>query len=230
MTDSALTTSAKGATFLILLQIGSRALTFGVNQFILRYLSPEILGASVQLELYSITILYFARESLRVALQRQQDGIQAVINLAYLAVLMGTPLALVLAFLYLQSDFPSIAYFSDAIKIYAVATVIELLSEPGFAAASQKMLFKVRASAEGFSALARTAVTCGSVVLAHRSGVEIGVMPFANGQFAYAMGLLASYLYLLQPTGLKEGFSLLPKRMKSKCVQISTVIAHTRSY
>ena len=218
MSNSVLSASAKGATFLILLQIGSRALTFGVNQFILRYLSPEILGGAVQLELYSITVLYFARESLRVALQRQQDGVQAVINLAYLAVLLGAPLAFVLAVLYLRSDLPPIAYFPDAIQIYAVSIVIELLSEPGFAAASQKMLYKVRASAEGFAALARTAVTCGSVVLAHRSGTEVGVMPFANGQFAFATGLLVSYLYILRPTGTKEGFSLLPKKMQERCV------------
>src|SRR5438552_5484231 len=68
-----LSSSAKGATFLIFLQIGSRALTFGVNQILLCYLSPELLAISVQLELYSISVLYFARESLRVALQRQPD-------------------------------------------------------------------------------------------------------------------------------------------------------------
>ncbi|KAH0562264.1 hypothetical protein GP486_003037 [Trichoglossum hirsutum] len=68
---SLLSASAQGATFLILLQIGSRALTFGVNQVLLRYLSPELLGISTQLELYLISVLYFARESLRIALQRQ---------------------------------------------------------------------------------------------------------------------------------------------------------------
>ena len=219
MSNSVLSASAKGATFLILLQIGSRALTFGVNQFILRYLSPEVLGGAVQLELYSITVLYFARESLRVALQRQQDGVQAAINLAYLASLLGAPLAFILAFLYLRSDLPNIAYFPDAIKTYAVATVIELLAEPGFAAASQRMLYRVRASAEGFAALARTAATCGSVILAHRAGTDVGVMPFANGQFAFSMGLLASYLYLLQSEGFKEGFSLLPRKMKDRCVE-----------
>jgi hypothetical protein len=216
MSNSILSKSAKGASFLILLQIGSRALTFGVNQFILRYLSPETLGASVQLELFSITVLYFARESLRVALQRKADGVQAVVNLAYLAVLLGAPLAFMLGNLFLQSDLPNIAHFSDSIKIYAVSTVLELLSEPGFAASSQQLLFKARASAEGFAAIARTVVTCTTVVLAHRAGQDVGVLPFANGQFAYAAGLLASYLYLLQPIGRKEGFQLLPKKIQSE--------------
>src|SRR5438045_2854232 len=39
-----LSSSAKGATFLIFLQIGSRALTFCVNQILLHYLSPELLA------------------------------------------------------------------------------------------------------------------------------------------------------------------------------------------
>src|SRR5271155_2596960 len=65
--DMLLSTSAGGATLLIGLQVGSRALTFIVNQILLRYLSPEILGISTQLEVYSISVLFFARESLRVA-------------------------------------------------------------------------------------------------------------------------------------------------------------------
>ncbi|CAG8981105.1 hypothetical protein HYALB_00012626 [Hymenoscyphus albidus] len=67
------TTSTGGATLLIALQVGSRALTFIVNQILLRFLSPSILGISTQLEVYSISVLFFARESLRVAIQRQSD-------------------------------------------------------------------------------------------------------------------------------------------------------------
>ncbi|KAI9805274.1 MAG: Oligosaccharide translocation protein rft1 [Piccolia ochrophora] len=66
-----LSASAQGASFLIALQLTSRALTFAVNQILLRYLSPEFLAISSQLELYIITVLFFARESFRVALQRQ---------------------------------------------------------------------------------------------------------------------------------------------------------------
>jgi oligosaccharide translocation protein RFT1 len=74
--SSLLSRSAEGATFLIVLQIGSRALTFAVNQLLLQYLSPELLGISTQLEVYSISALFLARESLRVAIQRQTDTIE----------------------------------------------------------------------------------------------------------------------------------------------------------
>ncbi|KAI9710551.1 MAG: Oligosaccharide translocation protein rft1 [Bogoriella megaspora] len=215
---SPVSASARGASFLILLQLSTRLLTFLVNQFILRYLSPTILGASVQLELLSITILYFSRESLRVALQRQQaDGVQVVVNMAYLAVLMGAPMAVGLVGVYGRMEGSEVVVgFERSVRIYGVATVVELLAEPGFAAASQRMLYKVRASSEGFAALARTVVSCGSVVLAHRNGMEVGVLPFANGQFAYAVVLLGSYIYFLQPVGVREKFSLFPRKMVNR--------------
>ena len=124
MSTSILSASAKGATFLILLQVASRALTFAVNQILLRFLSPELLGVSAQLELFSISVLYFARESLRVALQRQAHGKQAVVNLAYLAVVTGLPLTYVLAHLWLQSDTPKVPYFAEALSLYCLSTFI----------------------------------------------------------------------------------------------------------
>jgi oligosaccharide translocation protein RFT1 len=128
--SSLLSKSAEGATFLISLQVGSRALTFAVNQLLLRYLSPELLGISTQLEVYSISVLFFARESLRLAIQRQNDPdvndegnqqqqrtshkpskergqaarkTQEVVNLAYISLVLGLFFAVVLAWVYLQS-------------------------------------------------------------------------------------------------------------------------------
>ena len=64
--------SAQGATYLVFLRIASRATTFLVNQILLRYLSPETLGIATQLDLFASSTLYFACESIRVALQRQR--------------------------------------------------------------------------------------------------------------------------------------------------------------
>ena len=127
--SSLLSTSAGAATLLIGLQVGSRALTFIVNQILLRYLSPARLGVSTQLEVYSITVLFFARESLRVAIQRQADTedddskrdreqrvpeghvdcrtapgrSQAIVNLAYISAYLGVLFAVFLAWLYLRT-------------------------------------------------------------------------------------------------------------------------------
>ncbi|KAE8454068.1 hypothetical protein EG329_007846 [Mollisiaceae sp. DMI_Dod_QoI] len=124
------TSSAIGAALLIAQQFGSRGLTFVVNQILLRYLSPELLGISTQLEVYSITVLFFARESLRVAIQRQADTedvytqtddekrkipsghvdastsagrTQTIVNLSYVSVYLGALFAVIVALLYTWS-------------------------------------------------------------------------------------------------------------------------------
>lgn len=61
----------RGASLLILLQVVSRAITFVANQILLRFLTAQLLGISTQLEVYYLSVLFFARESLRVAIQRQ---------------------------------------------------------------------------------------------------------------------------------------------------------------
>lgn len=63
--------AVRGASLLILLQVGSRALTFTANQVLLRFMTASLLGVSAQLEVYYLSVLFFARESLRVAIQRQ---------------------------------------------------------------------------------------------------------------------------------------------------------------
>lgn len=213
MSNSILSASAKGATFLILLQVGSRALTFAVNQVLLRFLSPELLGVSAQLELFSISVLYFARESLRVALQRQAHGTQAVVNLSYLATFFGIPLIYGLALLWLQSETPDVPYFVDALSLYCLATFVELLTEPAFSAVQQKLLYKVRATAESTATLLRCLGTCGSAIVARKYGVDIGVLPFAIGQLAYALGLLVVYAVKMWPITKAGHFSLLPKQI-----------------
>lgn len=130
--DSLPSKSVKGASFLILLQIGCRALTFIVNQVLLRFLSPHILGLSAQLELFSVSTLYFARESLRNALQHkpsddeqketaQEAGgennkgsdkvavsygptkrMQEIVNLSHAAIAIGVPLTVAFTWLYLR--------------------------------------------------------------------------------------------------------------------------------
>jgi oligosaccharide translocation protein RFT1 len=211
MSDDAVSASAKGASFLILLQIGSRALTFALNQILLRFLSPELLGVNVQLELYCISVLYFARESLRVALQRRADGTQAVINMSYLAIAAGVPLSYALAELYLQTEVPKVPFLVQSLRVYGIAAMVELFAEPSFVAAQQKMLYKVRASAEAAATIMKTFATVGLVVWASRQGTDLGVLPFAVGQLAYAMSLLVVYTARLVLVAKSEGFSLLPR-------------------
>ncbi|KAK0660173.1 Protein RFT1-like protein [Lasiodiplodia hormozganensis] len=214
MSGSALSASAKGATFLILFQVGSRALTFAVNQVLLRFLSPEVLGVAAQLELYSISVLYFSRESLRVALQRQAGSIQAVINLSYIAIVLSYILSHTLAWLWLRADVPDVPYFRQSLWLYAYSAVFELCTEPAFTATQQLMLYKVRASAESAATLVRCFVTCGFAIWASKQKLDTGVAPFAIGQTTYDLVLLAVYLWHVMPGAKKEKFALLPQSLK----------------
>ena len=240
--SSILAKSAQGATFLILFQIGSRALTFIVNQVLLRYSSPEILGISTQLELFAISVLYFARESLRVALQRQrlQDDqptsgskkrveervttlsrvevsngagrrAQSVINLSYIGIGLGIPLTYVFARIYLRSAEAAVlesAYFHQSVNVYAIATILELLSEPSFAVAQQQMLYGTRARAETFATSARCLITCATAVWASKTNSNLGPLPFAFGQLSYAIILNLVYLLKINSLRIQTNFSL----------------------
>ena len=243
-----LANSARGATFLIALQIGSRALTFIVNQILLRYLSPELLGISSQLELYAISVLYFARESIRVALQRQGGSeerneeekepgdvaaggkntadsraasrkAQEVVNLSYIAVLLGPPLAFVFARLYINKAGAAVLatpYIHTSLSLYALATTLELLIEPCFVIAQQQMLYGLRATAETSATFTRCVIACGVTIWASTSNRELGVLPFALGQLGYALLLNIVYYGGVWNRSTKGGFSLFPIFLSSK--------------
>src|SRR5436190_2074263 len=152
---SLLSASAAGAAFLVLIQRLSRLLTFVMNQLLVRYLSPSTLGVAAQLELYMITILYFSRESLRMALQRQVEGppaekeenagfgqpdgkivegtslgqSQTVVNLSYLVLPIGVVVAGLMQISYVgvsTEETTSQPYFRESVFIYTIATVMEL--------------------------------------------------------------------------------------------------------
>jgi oligosaccharide translocation protein RFT1 len=133
MADLGSSRALRGASLLILLQVSSRALTFTANQVLLRFMTAELLGVSAQLEVYYLSVLFFARESLRVAIQRQGNesadsskprhgeektsppasitpatttspaSTQAAVNISYLAVVLGALVALVFGQLYVSS-------------------------------------------------------------------------------------------------------------------------------
>ena len=223
MAEDAVSASAKGATFLILLQIGSRAITFVLNQYLLRFLSPELLGISTQLELFKIGTMYFSRESLRVAAERRSDGgVQASINLSYLAIFAGLPIGTILAEWYLRSSYAEIALFSQALRVNQLAAFVELLMEPAYTAVQHNLLYKYRAAAEGSSVVLKT-LTVFSLVLWGRSrGIDLGVLPFAAGELVNSITLTSVYWILITPIVRKQGISLFPRKMVSRCVHTAS--------
>lgn len=241
--DDGETKVVRGASLLILLQVFSRAVTFVANQLLLRFMTASLLGVSTQLEVYYLSVLFFARESLRVAIQRQgsvssdrssptkdakqqqKDGkqhtqaqeTQAVVNLGYIAIILGIAVAALLGWMYLGSiptaTLLTTPYLVPSVYIYALASVLELLSEPAFVVMQVRLQFGARASAEGVATFGKCAVTLMSAVWASRNGLELGVLPFALGQVAYGSGLLVTYTWYGSGLAKREGFSLLPRRL-----------------
>ncbi|KAK2040703.1 Rft-1-domain-containing protein [Colletotrichum somersetense] len=241
-------TVVRGASLLIILQIASRAVTFVANQLLLRFMTAQLLGVSTQLEVYYLSVLFFARESLRVAVQRQETRpggggggggggktpdddddddddennpareSQAVINLGYLAVLLGCFVTVGLGWLYLSSADHSTAStpnFLLALRLYAAAAVLELLSEPCFVLMQTRLRFGTRASAESTATFLRCTVTFAAAFWASRAGLDFGVLPFALGQLSYGAALLLVYLWSGARLARADGFSLLPKALGS---------------
>ncbi|ROV90491.1 hypothetical protein VMCG_09835 [Cytospora schulzeri] len=240
----------RGASLLILLQIVSRAITFIANQLLLRFLTAQLLGVSTQLEVYYLSVLFFARESLRVAIQRQgtissspdsssqsssspgdkhqanpssnvkrsqAQGTQAVVNLGYISIALGAAVAALLGWMYLSS-IPTATLLSTpnlvpSVYVYALASMLELLSEPAFVVMQIRLQFGARATAESVATFAKCFVTLASAYWASRHGVELGVLPFALGQTAYGLGLLGVYVWYGAGLAGREGFSLLPTRL-----------------
>jgi len=227
------TRALRGASLLILLQVVSRAVTFAANQLLLRFLTAQLLGVSTQLEVYYLSVIFFARESLRVAIQRQdssglatkdsKDGkegqanssAQAVVNLGYISIALGIPLALVLGWLYLNSlsaaTLASAPNLIVSLYIYAAAAVLELVSEPAFVVMQTRLQFGTRAAAESVATFLRCVVTLGSAVWG--ADRDLGVLPFALGQLSYGVGLLAVYAWHGAGLAKREAFSLLPRRI-----------------
>ena len=224
MAENAVSASAKGATFMVLVQISSRALTFALNQFLLRLLSPHLMGVAVQLELYIISSLYFSRESLRIATQRRSDGgVQAAINLSYLAIAAGLPIGALLAQVYLGTNYPNVPYLTTALRINQFTVMVELLSEPGFVAVQQNMLYKTRAAAEASAVILKTLATAGLVFWSHHQRIDLGVLPFAAGELVYSATLTVVYLSQTASVARLKAFSLLPRRMEPRCVTLSNM-------
>ncbi len=236
--------AVRGASLLIILQIASRAITFLANQLLMRFLTAQLLGVSAQLEVYYLSVLFFARESLRVAVQRQgtsDDGArdvnrangrgrdeapekrvanatdsQSVVNIAHLSLGLGLASSLGLGWAYLRYvdvATASTPYLNTALRMYGVAALVELLSEPAFVVLQHKLRFGPRAAAESIATFLRCLATFGAANWGWKQSLDLGVMPFALGQLAYGVGLLAVYLWYGTSLAKSEGFSLFPRRV-----------------
>ena len=130
----------KSASSLMGLQLFSRLATFSLNQALVRLSTPQVYGTvSIQLELFLNTVLFLSREGFRNALLRADSKTKenrispSVYNIALLPVYTGLGVCGLVVFLYTRFASPatkSQPHFMSTVAVYAVASLIELLSEP----------------------------------------------------------------------------------------------------
>ncbi|CAG8008080.1 unnamed protein product [Penicillium nalgiovense] len=237
-----LASSATGTSFLILIQLASRIFTFASNQLILRTLSPVVLGIAAQLDLFQVSILYFSRESIRMAIQRQpipstpdnkkpsleSDTVaadshsvasQAVVNVSYLSLALGIPSSLMFTMLYqrfVPEEASNTAFFYHSVLLIGAASLMELSTEPFFSVVQQHMLYEKRAAVEMPAAFLRSAVTSFAFIYASQVNYDLGVLPFALGHLSYSLALVCGYSLVLPRGSNTTRFSFLLTRIQTR--------------
>ncbi|KAJ5782192.1 hypothetical protein N7457_003966 [Penicillium paradoxum] len=237
-----LASSTMGTSFLILIQLASRIFTFASNQLILRTLSPVVLGVATQLELFQVSILYFSRESIRMAIQKQpipsssdskklshesdaastdtlSVASQTVVNVSYLSLALGIPASLMFTMLYrhfVSVEASNVAFFYHSVIMIGAASLMELSIEPFFSVVQQHMLYEKRAAVELPATFLRSAVTCSAFIYASRFDYDLGVLPFALGHLIYSLALIFGYSLALLKGPKTNRFSFLLTRIQSR--------------
>ncbi|PYH68743.1 Rft-1-domain-containing protein [Aspergillus vadensis CBS 113365] len=224
-----LASSASGTTMMIIVQLASRIFTFTANQLVLRSLPPAIMGVASQLELYFISILFFSRESIRMAIQRQPLQLKpltmyshkdsTVVNMSYLSLALGFLFALAFAASYVQlasREVSELPYYYASVIITSIASLMELSTEPFFTVVQQYMLHRQRAVVEMSAAFVKSLTTCLACAWASRAGHSIGVLPFSIGYLCYSSTLICGYMLALSGVTDAQKFSMLPTKIKSR--------------
>ncbi|KAK2460383.1 hypothetical protein APHAL10511_007548 [Amanita phalloides] len=203
--DSLVRSSISSASFLVILQLFSRIFTFALNQALVRLVSPSAYGtAAIQFELILNTILFLSREGVRNALLRagkdKTAGNPSVTNLSFLPIVLGIPLALLMAGFYeayAAEEVHSQPHFNLSIWIYALAALVELLAEPMHNAAMSELRTDVRVKAEGLGVTSKTVITF--LVLYYDSNRgsngDLALFAFALGQLTYSICVLMKYIH-----------------------------------
>lgn len=200
----------------------TRCLTFCLNLFVARSVSPAVFGLqAVHLYLLNTSILFLSREATRKAciryasrlpdaafaspLQRSRYERQQVVNLGWLSVLLAAALTALLtaAFYYSAPAAALLLGYRPAVLLFGLATLLEMLSEPLFCLAARSLLVGCRVGIESAATLLRCLVTVAAVVWLPGSSA---LLAFAYGQLAFSAATsLAFYAFYLAHIARGDG-------------------------
>ncbi|EIW69645.1 hypothetical protein TREMEDRAFT_44124 [Tremella mesenterica DSM 1558] len=206
-TSSKLSSALLTGRSLVLLQLGSRLLTFILNQSLIRICPPEVLGtASIQFDLLTSSVEFLSREGIRNALLRSKPTSNATQSrqdaaLARTPFRLGLIISSLLCGIYIYSAPKETAgqkYFYVSLGMYLVGSMMELLVEPLAIRALRENppRMRVRVQAQGGMAIVKATVTVISIVVL---GGDRALLGFAMGQLAGQVWLAGRYISEYRP-------------------------------
>ncbi len=204
-TPDALSSTLLTGRSLVLLQLLSRLLTFGLNQSLIRIASPEVFGtAAIQFDLVCSTILFLSREGIRNASLRSKQDVRPKVGngrrqdeaLSIIPLQLGMIVAALVCSIYLYSSLKATTSqpnFHLSLGSYVLSALLELAIEPLYLRAlrSTPPRINIRVQAEGGMAIGKAVVTVASLLVLPGKPL----LGFALGQLAGAVWLAGRYLF-----------------------------------
>lgn len=202
--------SVRGITNLIIVQVITKLFTFVLNQLIIRYLTPTIIGITSYLDFIYSTVLFFSRESLRLSIQRIKDdkggnANQKVVNFGCLGLIISIPILLITGYWQMNYSMISTTLFQLpfhklVVLLVLLLIVLELFTEPVYCLYQFQLDFSKRSKFEGLAILIKCVVTFASVMIVKKYSTNekyftgSAICGFALGQFSYSLTLFVCYL------------------------------------
>lgn len=173
----------------VVLNIGQKLLSFGLNQALVRCTTPEVLGlAAVQLELLLSSLTFLSREGIRLALLRETMATgaerQRFVNLSWVPVATLTVITAALLCLAAYNQ----SFSNTASLMYCLGAVLEAAGEPWVNLLQNNGQIVPKMQAEAGAVFVKSVVTFVAV-----TRLGWGVDAFGLAQIMYGL----TYLVLL---------------------------------
>lgn len=192
--------SLSSAAQLVVLQLGTRLLTFALNQALLRFATPAAFGTvAIQLDLFLHSTLFLAREPVRDAflrlttLQLKDDRVK---QSAWLPVYLGIPLAWAAAGFYAWTASLAVRIqsgFYPTVLAYAIAASFEILAEPMFLRVRADLDTNKRVRIEAAAFLLKSISNVALLLVISENDM---LWSFAVAQLLYGAAILGGYWVL----------------------------------
>ncbi|CAI5755844.1 unnamed protein product [Candida verbasci] len=197
----------KGISSLIVVQVLTKLFTFILNQLLIKFITPEIIGISSYLEFIYNSILFFSRESVRLSVQRIKNDkrvFQKVVNFGFIPLLISIPIIGIITIQSMYSNniqnLITLPYWKVIISTYLVSVYLELVIEPIYCLYQYQLDFAKRSKFESIATFMKCITTFASIIVFSRYALSeirtsVFILSFGIGQLLYSITLFILYSY-----------------------------------